>query len=335
MIKFFRYAFLVLSVTLFFGCDIELLYTRPAVSDVEVSGTVDPIKIKVVDKRDQSKRWHVSIGPLARKIEDNSLFWYNEETDEEVVELHKLAVELDAEFKARKLPIDVVESGDADMVLEVKNYQLVSQRFTAFDPFISHHVFYADFIANDGSSYPIPFYFFNGKVPIWSFEKEVAGPCFNMPFSILVKEVAAKMNAAVFKTKASSDKVKSLSDAVTGNPGNDDAFWKIIALGVTNNMEALPALKKLVEYDDRFIRGCALSAIGTLGAVEEFAFLKSSYEKFEEVDKYLAFKSIGDLAYLGSQEAKDYIAKTIKLPEDDKSLAVLNYLDNVYKLQQE
>lgn len=333
MFKIFKYAFLILSVTLFTGCNIEMLYKKPTVSDVEVSGSVDPIKIKIVDKRDQSKMWHVNMGPIARKIADNSFFWYNEESDKKIVELHKLAVELDAEFKSRKLPIDVVESGDADMVLEVKNYQLISHKFTAFDPFISHHVFYADFIANDGSSHPIPFYFFNGKLPIWSFETEVADPCFNMPFSILVKEVAAKMNSAVFKTKASNDKVKNLVDAINSNLGDDNVFWKIIALGLTNNMEALPALKKLVEHEDRFIRGCALGAIGTLGAVDEFAFLKSCYEKFEEVDKYLAFKSIGDIAYLGSQEAKDYIAKTIKLPEDDKSLAVLNYIDNVYKLK--
>ncbi len=219
------------------------------------------------------------------------------------------------------------------MVLEVKNYQLVSMKFTGFDPFIAHHVFYADFITNDGSSYPIPFYFFNGKVPIWSFEKEVADPCFNMPFSIMVKEIAAKMNAAVFKTEASDEKVESLITAINKDIEDDEVFWKIIALGMTNNKKALPALKKLVEHDDRFIRGCALSAIGTLGAVDEFTFLKEHYEKFKEVDKYLAFKSIGDLAYLGSQEAKDYIAQVIKLPKDDKSLAVLNYLDNVYKLK--
>lgn len=332
MPKIVKFSFLALLLLLFTGCNIELLYKKPTVSNIEVSGKLDPIKIKVVDKRKADTKWHVNIGPLARKVADSSFIWYDEDSDNLVNEIEKFASELAMEFKAKKIPVEVVKDGEADMVIEIKNYQLISHRFTGFDPFVAHHVFYADFIANDNSSHPIPFYFFNGKVPIWSFEKEVADPCFNMPFSILVKEVAAKINSKVFKTSSSSDKVASIVSKVNENIDDDEVFWDIIALGLTNNKEAIPTLKKLVENDDRFIRGCALSALGTLGAVEEFAFLKSCYNKFEEVDKYLAFKSIGDLAYLGSEDAKAFVEEIKKLPKDDKSLAVLNYLDNVYKL---
>lgn len=311
------------------GCSIKFFYNNPMVSNLQLQGDHNPVTLKIVDKREAGKKWLVMIGPLAAR----EIYWFNKETRTPVDEIKTLGMELGKEFKARNLLVTLVESGDADIVLEVTNYQVIGLRFTAFDPFIVHHCFFAYLKVNQ-DSFPIPFYFFNGKVPIWSFKGEIPNPCFNLPFSILVKEVASKINSYVFKTKATDEEVKRLADLVSKGvkDGNDDVFWNILALGATNNMAALPTVKQCVGNEDRFIRGIALSAIGTLGALDEFEFLKTSYEKLEEVDKYLAFKSLGDLAYLGSQQARDYIDKVKKMNRDANSLAVLNYLDNIYKL---
>ncbi|GEM_PF-5345468 len=83
MLKLFRYL-IILSITFLTGCKIELLYKTPLASSIEVSDQIDPVKIKVVDKRDKGKVWHVCIGPLSRRVEKNSLYWYNEESDSNV-----------------------------------------------------------------------------------------------------------------------------------------------------------------------------------------------------------------------------------------------------------
>lgn len=72
------------------------------------------------------------------------------------------------------------------------------------------------------------------------------------------------------------------------------------------------------------------TTLGTLNAAEEVPFVIKAYENGDEVAQYMAFKALGDFAFGGSQEAIDYINKVRALPKDDKSLAILNYLDNVY-----
>ncbi len=60
------------------------------------------------------------------------------------------------------------------------------------------------------------------------------------------------------------------------------------------------------------MREAAISALGILGAKEQFDLLKNIYEKKEKIDKTMALKSIGDL---DMPEAREFIHK-VKMSEE-------------------
>jgi HEAT repeat protein len=80
----------------------------------------------------------------------------------------------------------------------------------------------------------------------------------------------------------------------------------LIELGGLNNPDAMKYLAPFADNDDRFVRACALSAMGTLGAQDQLEYLKKKYAQYEEIDKYMALKSIGDI---GTPQAIDFVEK--------------------------
>lgn len=137
---------------------------------------------------------------------------------------------------------------------------------------------------------------------------EINEPCFDIPTSIIIKEVASKINKAVFALQAPDAKIDALTaeiDAEIPLKKERGPFWKVLELGYTNNPKAIEPLKKYSQQaGDEFFKSCALSAIGTLNPESQFEFLKQRYEAGGFNDRYMATKSIGDI---GTEEALHFI----------------------------
>jgi hypothetical protein len=199
-------------------------------------------------------------------------------------------------------------------VLTIKKYQIISRRVSGFSPWEAYHVFRAE-VTGGGQTCDIRAYFFNGKVPMISMH-EVEEPCFNMPMSILVKEIASKINHCSLRYTAGDAKVSEIRGRAEKKvrSEDDDAYIPVIELGSTNNPAAMSALVTFSDAKERITRACALSAIGTLGAQNQVEFLKKKYTEYQkgEIDKFMTLKSIGDI---GTPEAVDFIKKAKDDPQ--------------------
>lgn len=283
---------------LFYGCSLKYTITEPKVSGFQYDiPEKKHLVMKVIDQRSDTK-FHQGISNLSNiKVDlvnaENPITW--------------LSQSLEKEFAARGISLGITTQdtqNPPDLVLTVKKYQVVSRRVSAFSPWESYHSFMGDLKAGN-EIYTIRAYFFNGKVAVWSMS-EIEEPCFNIPMSIIVKEIASKINRYAMHYTTSDEKLKVINSRVEEKmkEGAKDAYLSVLELGSTNNPNAIKMLIALADAKDRFIRACALSAIGTLGAQNEFEFLKKKYEQYNEADRFMALKSIGDI---GTPEAIDFI----------------------------
>lgn len=215
---------------------------------------------------------------------------------------------LEKELENRKIPVKCVvgNSSDGGLTLEIIRYQIINRRATGFSSWEAMHIFYGNII-QDGKKTPIKTFFYGGKVPVWSMA-ELEEPCFNIPISIIIKDVASKINRVVFNYSTPDEKIDSLAAEINLEMGKtvEGAFWKVLELGYTNNQKALEPLKRYSQQGEEFFRSCALSSIGTLGGEGQLEFLKQRYygamSSFN--DRYMAVKAIGDI---GSNEALQFI----------------------------
>jgi HEAT repeat protein len=143
---------------------------------------------------------------------------------------------------------------------------------------------------------------------------EIQQPCFDLPESILIKEVAAKINRLALHFSMSDKKVEELNALVQDQiqKSSPEAYLTVLDLGESNNPNAMDYLKKLADNEDLLIRASAISAIGMLGGEKEFDFLKNKYEQSQEIDRFMAIKSIGDI---GTPEALEFLKKIQQDPQ--------------------
>ncbi|HET6440325.1 MAG TPA: HEAT repeat domain-containing protein, partial [Anaeromyxobacter sp.] len=145
----------------------------------------------------------------------------------------------------------------------------------------------------------------NGKFPVWSM-KEINGPCFDVPHSIVVKEIASKVNRAILGFQSTDAAVVALEERAEPKTSQDNGpYMELIELAGTNNPRAMPILKKYAKHKDEFVRAAALDAMGILGAKDELAFLKERYARLESLDRFMALKAIGDV---GDDESLRFVA---------------------------
>jgi hypothetical protein len=226
-----------------------------------------------------------------------------------------LAISLGKEFEARGIPVEVIgekQPNPADMTLTVKTYQIISHRMTGFSPWETYHSFRGELTAENRATTIIA-YFANGHVPKWSMG-ELERPCFDWPMSIVVKDIASKINQCILGYHAGNDQVDKINARITEKLAGDseEACLPAIELGATNNLNGLPILVKLADHKDQFVRACSLSAIGTLGAKDKLDFLINKFSKYDYVDRFMALKSIGDI---GTADAVDFIRKSRNDPQ--------------------
>ncbi len=208
--------------------------------------------------------------------------------------------------------IETAAAGEGDVALKVVSYRIRNLRTSGFSPYHTFTTFSAD-LDDHGQTRRISAYFKNSKVPVWAF-REVERPCYQIPTEVIVKEIAAKLNRHVFHRSASTETVEKLLASI--GPGSADAaseqYLKVLELGYTNNPAAIEPLVRLTEHSETVMREAAISALGTLGAEDQFPLLKKIYQTKEKIDKTMALKSIGDL---DTPEAREFI-RQVKLSED-------------------
>jgi hypothetical protein len=301
-----RNAVMVLVVAaLFSGCSVKYTIKDPDVSNVKYDkAPVKPFVLKVIDKR-SNKEFHQKIAALS------GLSVTLEKMDDPITWLSQ---SLEKEFIARKIPVKVVGQNDkspANIVLTINKYDIVSRRLNAYTPWEAFHSFRGE-VASGSKTCDIRAYFFNGKVPVWSIS-EVEDPCFNIPMSLMVKEIASKINTCAINASTGDATVNAIKARAEeeAKKKDIDACFPLFELGGTNNPSAMKPLIAFADYGDRIVRGCALSAIGMLGPGSQFDFLKKKYDTYEEIDKYMALKSIGDI---GTTEARDFVKKAKSNP---------------------
>ena len=287
------------------GCSLTYTIKDPVVSSVDYGKKdLTPATLTIIDMRTGADAsfiearlgpsGDVSKFPITFKNMENPIDYFSQNLEKELV--------------SRKIPIKCVigKTPANGLTLEIIRYQVINRRATGFSPWEAMHVF-AGNIVKDGKKTLIKAYFYGGKTPVWSMD-ELEDPCFNIPISIMIKDVASKINRAVFNYAAPDEKIDKLAAEISSEIGKtvEGPFWKVLELGYTNNPKAYEPLKRYSQQGEEFFRSCALSSIGTLGGEGQLEFLKERYlgaaGSFN--DRYMAVKAIGDI---GSNEALQFI----------------------------
>jgi hypothetical protein len=235
-------------------------------------------------------------------------------------EIFFLGTNLENALNSRGINLQYSSEADAGLLLNVKKYRIRNLRTSGFSPYWTFTTFAGDLKLN-GESHRVVFYFKRGKVPIMAF-REVEDPCYNVPVSLMVKEIATKINRFHFGLQASEDKITALVDDIN-NRFDEFSFLKVLELGYTNNQAAIEPLLRLTSHEDSMVRVCATCSLGVLGAVDQFDFLKELYNTKENIEKTMALKAIGDL---GTPEAIDFI-QSVKSSSDYQDLMIREVVD--------
>lgn len=303
MNRIMRLSLVCMLMLVTIGCSLKYTVDDPPAPGFSYQN-VDkkPVVMKVVDQRDDVN-YMVGISGLQRvdlSLENvaNPVGW--------------LANGLVKELNARGVPLTLAarnSTGQADIVLTVRKYQLINHRASGFSAWESYNVFLGT-VAMGDKSCTIPSFFFNSKLPVWSMD-EIQKPCVSDPMAVVVKDVASKINQCIFNYSVSGSEVQKLAAAAASmvKPASPTACFPLIDLGGTNNPEAMPALKRFAEHGDSFVHNCAVSAIGTLGATEQFPFLIGRFEYFAANDRVMPLKAIGDI---GNRQAQEFLRQVQK-----------------------
>jgi hypothetical protein len=292
--KFIGAGIVVMFIT---GCG-SLHYTikDPIPSTIDYERKDSPVlSLTIIDKRtgDDSAflTHHFDVGASMPKA-------VNIQFDNIKDPISYFAKHLENEFNSRKIPIKCVvgQAATGGLTLIINRYQIANLRATSFAPWESFHMFSGTIIKN-GQEKTIKSYFYNGKVPVWSMN-EIEEPCFSIPMSIIIKDVASKINQAVLNLRTPDVKVDRIIAEIDSEISKNiySNFWRVLELGYTNNPKAVEPLTKYAQIGDEFFKSCALSSIGTLGAVDRLEFLKQQYSNSRTYnDRYMAAKAIGDI----------------------------------------
>jgi hypothetical protein len=295
-----KVVFTVAAAMLIAGCAVSYTVKEPVPSSIDY-GTKDikPLVLTVIDIRTGSDSIFVAkVLGVGGSMSDSVSITIDSMADP----IGYFAQQLQRELNSRGIPVKCVvgKTATEGLVLLIHRYQIVNVRATGFSPWEACHIFYGT-ITMDKQEKTIKAYFYNGKTPMWDI-KEVEEPCFTIPVSIIIKDVASKINRALFNLRAPDAKINELTaqiDAETGKDKKDPydrPFWKVLELGYTNNPKATEPLKKYTQDSDEFFKSCALSSLGTLGADGQLEFLIQQYRAAGGYnDKYMAAKSIGDI----------------------------------------
>lgn len=271
------------------GCSLSYVIDEPVPSSFEYSNLDNKVvTIKINDKR-QDNKFMVGISSLSRidmNLDNviNPIYWFSDK--------------IEKEFKSRGIPVKIIDNPNenADIIIDIKNYQIINYRVSGFSAWEAYHVFLGN-VTMGSKSCSIPAFFFNSKLPIWSME-EINKPCLSDPMSIIVKEVVSKINKCLFNYKVDDKQLQKLITAANSSlmPEPDSrSCFDAINLGSSNNSGAINILKQIASHNNSYIRSCAISAIGILGIEDQLDFLSKKFNFLTNNDKIMPIKAIGDM----------------------------------------
>ena len=198
------------------------------------------------------------------------------------------------EFKARSLPISIVDTSDKSINLE--KFEIFVHRVNAFTPLVTlSSINVTATIGEKKQTFTSVIK--RGKVPVWEMS-EVFDPCFNEPINLMVKEIVAKINKAYFDYKLSDANLSKLLVKIEDGISMNDKlnYLNIYELGFSNNEKALEFLRKYSNLIDEYIRLASISMLGFIGGEAEFDYLVSKYRTSKLwQDKAFALKAIADI----------------------------------------
>ena len=145
-------------------------------------------------------------------------------------------------------------------------------------------------------------------------------PCYYEPTSVVVQEIVAKLNIALFNYKLDDNSVKELISVANKQIENKDnsAYLTVYKLGFSNNPLALDFIYEHTKhtYPD-YVRFSSISTLGMLGGEKYLDYLINIYNNssYAWEDKIMALKSIGDI---NSSKGNIFLEKTYKELGDKK-----------------
>ena len=243
-----RFLMIFLMIIACSGCSLSYRLNQPDESHYKYDGGQNnPVRIQIVDKRHDTD-FFIAKSNLANvdlKLQnvDDPILWFSKA--------------LQREFSSRGMAVKVDINNtinESDLILAIYQYQIVNYRATGFTPWVSYHLFNGELITGN-KNFPVRAYFLYGMVPIWSMT-EVQEPCIDMPMSILVKEVASKINHASLHYKLSDEKIEEMNNGINQQLSTNaaDACLLILGLGGSNNQNAMKVLHNLSNEEDTLIR---------------------------------------------------------------------------------
>lgn len=302
---------LALSMLLLAGCSKSFNVAAPVPSSVGYSDPTEEKVVFILEDSRSSEDKQFSVGTLTAYLDIND-------------EVTFLKRNLEEELKIRGVHIGKEGAENHLMNLKIHKYRIRNHRTSGFSPYYTFMTFSAD-LYDGNQKHRITSYFKNGKVPVWAF-REVEHPCYNVPISLMIKEVASKVNRYSMKYIAPDDEVKRLSREIHTEYDQKYVYMKVLELGYTNNPKAIPLLLELAGHEDTMVQSCAVSALGMLQAKEQLPFLMEYYREHENTQKFMALKAIGDM----DTEASNAFLNSVKNSEEYEEEMIKEVVDLYY-----
>jgi hypothetical protein len=204
-----------------------------------------------------------------------------------------VATNLQQEMQARGISFEFTHATDDKFVL--KTFDVLSHRVSSFSPLVTISSASLDVTTPKGTQ-RIAAMVKRAKMPTMVMS-EVNDPCFSVPLELVVKELAAKINHYYFGYALSDADVEALTSKIRSEADQSaTSFLDVYELGFSNNPKAVAALVEFSRHGSEYVRFAAIAGLGTLGAEDQFEYLKTVYSDNKTwQDRGAALKSIGDL----------------------------------------
>ncbi|AMP13854.1 HEAT repeat domain-containing protein [Collimonas pratensis] len=293
---------IVISIAFLSGCAINMKV--PIKDPVSSTGTYDTTKtipetvLLFKDEQSESDKAQILSGTIPMQMV------YQDKPFDAVPWIAKQTVK---EMNARNLPVKLAAAGENGTGILIKRIHIENHRVSSFSPFVTFTSLRADVETADGPQ-RVTAYIKRAKVPVWSFD-EIIDPTYNDSLSLLIKELAAKINQKLFHQMVSTETVTALIDKINKDGATrSDSYLDVYQLGFSNNPAAIPELVKLSSHSSEYVRLAALSSLGILKATDQLKFLTDRYESTGGIwqDRAMALKAIGDL---GTPDSQAYLQK--------------------------
>ncbi|RXI28259.1 hypothetical protein [Aliarcobacter trophiarum] len=322
MIKIVKIIVVALTtIYLFSGCT-----TKIPMKDITTSK--EKFEISNEDKQielnffDDSKNGKVTEGKFEKVL-------FLEYQNKDMIGYEFVFNNLKKEIEARNLPIKLVKNETINNNLHFNSFKINSQKTNAYTPLIT--ITKAKLtLEKDNAKHKIVSVIKRAKMLMLSVTESYE-PCYYEPTSVVLQEIVAKLNIALFNYKLDDNSVKELVSVANKQIESKDnsAYLTVYKLGFSNNPLALDFIYEHTKYRyPDYVRFASISTLGMLGGEKYINYLISIYNNpsYSWEDKVMALKSIGDL---NSSEGNNFLEKTYKELGDKKDFHIKAQKDTI------